>query len=110
MSASQQHQPPLFTYIWEYRVANKNLDEFVRLYGPQGEWVTLFKKADGYIGTELLQDQYDSNRFITIDKWRSKADWQSFAEEYRHAFNLIDATGEQLTQSERMIGQFNTSL
>jgi hypothetical protein len=34
--------PARYTYIWEYQVRPDRVDEFERLYGPQGEWSGLF--------------------------------------------------------------------
>ncbi len=56
---------------------------FEELYGPEGEWVRLFRRSPAYRGTELLEDLDSPNRFVTIDRW-----------------------GEQLTLEELPLGRF----
>ena len=64
---------PGFAYLWEYRVEADQLTEFLRLYGPDGEWVRLFREAEGFVETHLLRDAGDRGRFVTIDYWVSRA-------------------------------------
>ena len=45
-----------FVTLWEFRVAPGRQAEFERNYGPGGPWIPLFRRAPGYLGSELLQD------------------------------------------------------
>ena len=45
-----------FAYIWEYRVLDDQIETFRRAYGPDGDWVQLFRRAGEYVRTELYQN------------------------------------------------------
>jgi quinol monooxygenase YgiN len=98
----------IFVYIWEYQVKADRLDEFMRVYGPQGEWVKLFQKGTGYISTDLHQDVSDPGRFLTVDSWRSAADRDRFRKEFADEFERLDRYCEQFTARETLVGEFYT--
>ena len=62
-----------YVYAWEFRVRAETAATFEKLYGPQGDWVRLFRRAEGYVETLLLRDRADALRYVTIDRWRSQA-------------------------------------
>jgi quinol monooxygenase YgiN len=95
-----------FAYMWEFKVNSESVNEFMKLYGPDGEWVQLFSKAEGYIRTELHRDAHEPLRFVTIDYWESKNHWLRFRTDFAASFDEIDKTGEALTESEKRIGEF----
>ena len=97
-----------YIYIWEYEVKPDLIDEFTELYGPHGEWETLFKQYEGYEYTLLLNDDGDSTKFVTIDAWDSKESFESFRSKAEVAFYAIDRRGDQITVIERKIGDFET--
>jgi quinol monooxygenase YgiN len=90
--------------IWEFRVLPEYVAEFEVNYRPTGAWAQLFRRSPGYRGTELLRDQEDPLRFVTIDKWDDRVSYKAIKEEPEYAF--LDARCEQLTTSERLIGIF----
>lgn len=98
---------PRFTYIWEYRVRPESIDRFLRLYGPSGDWVRLFREAIGYVRTELHQDINDSNRYVTVDYWTSETAYNDFRDEFASQFEEIDTMGDELTESETYLGGFS---
>ena len=97
----------IFVYIWEYIVREEYLAEFQKIYGPEGDWVRLFKNAKGYIGTDLHQDISNSTRFISVDCWNTREDRDYFRKEYSREFELLDKHCERFTQSENLIGEFD---
>ena len=98
----------MFAYIWEYKVIENHVKEFRRIYGPDGEWVHLFRKAEGYIATELHQDVAIPSRFVSVDFWRSKLDRDRFRDEYAAEFKTLDERYEYLTKQEKFLGDFYT--
>ena len=36
-----------YLYIWNFKVPAENEVEFQKKYGPEGDWVELFRKAEG---------------------------------------------------------------
>ena len=95
-----------FAYIWQYTVPDAHKDEFLRAYGPDGEWVKLFSKAQGYVETVLLRDAEDSERYVTIDYWESKIARDRFRKKYSAEFATLDEECEAFTQKEEFIGDF----
>ena len=100
----------VFVYIWEYIVKEECLSEFEKIYGPEGDWVQLFKKAKGYFATDLHQSISNTNRFITVDYWSTKEDRDNFRKKYSKEFALLDEHCERFTEQERLIGDFDTTL
>ncbi len=97
----------VFAYIWEYIVKEDYLLEFKKIYGLEGDWVKLFRKADGYIKTDLHQDALNTSRFLTIDYWETKESRDNFREQYLKEFELLDQHCENFTEQEKFVGDFN---
>ena len=96
-----------YTYLWEFMVAPEHAAEFAQAYGPAGPWVALFRQSAGYIGTQLLRDQSNPLRFITVDRWRNLGDYQAFRAAFEAAYRDLDARCERLTTSERPLGSYD---
>ena len=96
----------MYCYVFEYRIRPGREGKFESLYGGDGAWVKLFARDPEYLGTELWRDVADSRRFVTIDRWTSRAACLSFRERSRDEFDAIDAAGGELTESERDLGAF----
>ncbi len=97
---------PGYTCVWEYSVAPENQDAFHEAYGPDGAWAQLFRRAPGYLRTELHRDRLQSDRFLTIDYWESEAAWQVFRSTYTAEYEALDEGCAALTQREAEIGRF----
>lgn len=95
-----------FVYIWAYRVSAERLHEFLEIYGPDGSWVDLFRRAPGYLDTQLLRDRSDSTRFITIDRWESEEAFLEFRASFGQEVDHLDRLGERLTIEETSLGEF----
>lgn len=96
---------PGYAYIWEYVVRPEHVARFEQTYRPDGAWVDLFKRAPGYIRTELHRDRQNPNRFLTIDYWESVEAWDEFRVETSSEFEALDSRCEELTLEEREIGK-----
>jgi heme-degrading monooxygenase HmoA len=98
----------LYLIVWSFEVKPESVEEFERAYGPAGEWARLFRKAPGYQGTELLRDVDATERYLTIDRWRSREDFWSLREAFRAEYLALDARCEALTTRELLVGDFET--
>ena len=67
-----------YIYIWAFEVQPEHVEAFRQHYGEGGAWTQLFRRARGYLGTQLLQDEKDPLRFVTIDTWSSSEDYEAF--------------------------------
>ena len=92
--------------MWEYFVTPEHTKAFLDAYCDSGAWVQLFRRAPGYIRTELHQDGSQPQRYVTIDYWESEAACKAFRSEFSREFEDLDAKGESWTAAEREIGRF----
>jgi heme-degrading monooxygenase HmoA len=96
-----------FVTVWEFRVGTAKRRAFERAYGPDGEWATLFRTGKGFLGTELIRDEDDANRYLTLDFWKSRKHYERFKRQNREMYELIDQRCEAFTTKESEIGQFS---
>jgi len=99
---------PSFTVVWEFRVKPGKERGFELAYGPEGEWVRLFRHSADYLGTELLRDRRLRLCYLTLDRWSSRPAYLRFKKENRQAYQAIDAKCEAFTTRERLIGEFDS--
>ena len=67
--------------VFRYEV--RDPEAFARVYGPSGEWAVFFRQGMGYIGTELLHDVDEPERYLVIDRWESVEDYNTFLSEHQ---------------------------
>lgn len=95
--------------VWELRASSGHEEEFEHLYGPNGEWVQLFARAAGYIGTELLSDVEERGRYITIDRWISRSAFEAFRNRWLSGYRSLDHRCDVLREREVALGSFASS-
>jgi heme-degrading monooxygenase HmoA len=98
----------MFIILWEYRVKPEKQSEFEDNYAPNGTWAELFNKSAGYLGTELLHDEANVQRYLTIDRWESKEEYTAFLFQYDKEYKTLDAQCVGLTESESVFGMWET--
>lgn len=96
----------MYLILWEYYVKAEKLPDFEEIYSPTGTWVELFQKGEGYLGTELLHDETSPRRYLTIDRWESKAAYETFLSVQEQAYKEMDARCEGLTEHESLLGKW----
>ncbi len=65
-----------------FRYEVREPDEFVRVYGPEGDWAQFFRQGRGYMGSELLHDLEEPERFLVVDRWESAEAYNAFLAEH----------------------------
>jgi len=98
----------MFVIIWEYEVSESERSEFERIYASTGAWAGLFSKSKEYLGTELLHDEANQHRYITIDRWVSKEAYEDFLNKRKKEYKALDDKCEELTIRETLIGKWIT--
>ena len=96
-----------YATLWEFVVAPAKQAEFEAHYGPDGTWARLFRRAPGYVGSELLRDRADPLRYLTIDRWESRDAWQAFRSGYSADYERLDREFEGLTAREAPLGEYS---
>jgi heme-degrading monooxygenase HmoA len=61
-----------------FRYEARDPATFEQVYGPEGEWAQFFRSGDGYIGTELLRDVDEPDRYLVVDRWESVDAYNAF--------------------------------
>ncbi len=93
---------------WVIEAQPDRLLEFQKAYGVNGDWVQLFRRAEGYIETALMRDTENANRFLIIDRWRDLSSFDSFKRRYQAAYNELDHQCEEITLLETKVGTFDS--
>jgi len=93
--------------VWEFTVRQEHRAAFEQAYGAEGDWARLFRTAPGYLGTELLCDSAVPDRYLTIDRWRTRGDFDAFKQASGPTYEALDEAFEDLTISEVKIGTFD---
>ena len=99
----------MYTILWEFRVPPDRRDAYETAYGPQGPWARLFGKAAGFAGVELLRCTEQAGRYLTIDRWRSRADFEAFKRDFGADYAVLDRQLEGIADSETRIGAFDAA-
>lgn len=100
----------MFIIIWEYQVKMEHGKEFEELYSANGAWAELFRKDQGYLGTELIRNINHPGRYITIDRWVSPHDYESFLSKWKSEYSKLDAACESMTEQETLLGTWELIL
>jgi heme-degrading monooxygenase HmoA len=98
----------MYVIIWEYRVKPEHVATFEEIYAANGAWAQLFKKATGYSGTELLHDPNDAQRYVTIDRWKSSEDYETFLLQWTAEYMALDNQCDGLTEQETLLGKWES--
>ena len=100
----------MYTILWEFRVLPDRRDAYEAAYGPDGPWAQLFGKAAGFAGVELLRCTEQAGRYVTIDRWRSRADFEAFKRDFGADYAALDRQLEGIADSEIRIGAFDAAV
>src|SRR5215211_764825 len=96
----------VYVVLWRFRPLKDRESEFERAYSPSGEWSRLFRRGEGYIGTELLQGSDDPREHLVLDRWASRAAYEAFRARFGSDYRRLDSRLEGLTEEEAPIGTF----
>jgi heme-degrading monooxygenase HmoA len=96
----------MYVIVWRFRPLEGRESEFERAYGPSGEWALLFRRDDGYLGTDLLRHSEDSREYLTLDRWVSRDAYETFRSRFSNEYGRLDRLFEGLTEEETPLGTF----
>jgi hypothetical protein len=94
----------VFCAVFSYEVDDR--EAFERVYGPDGAWAGFFRRADGYLGTELLAA---GGRYLLIDRWTSSQAYSEFLDSHRDEYERRAAEAEGLYVREERLGGFEAA-
>jgi len=96
----------MFLALWEFEVKPGCRKRFLKVYGPEGDWATLFRQDANYQETRLLHDPEHPAIFLTLDFWTSRQAYETFISAHAADYEKLDAAGEELVLRERKVGWF----
>ena len=96
----------MYVVLWRFRPLAGWESEFERAYGPSGPWTRLFRRSDGYLGTDLLRRSDGSGEYLTLDRWASLAAYEAFRARWSNEYRELDDQLEELTEDETPLGAF----
>jgi heme-degrading monooxygenase HmoA len=97
-----------FSYIWEYEVPPEAEPQFLAHYAPDGTWARLFRRADGYEGTQLYRNHRRSGHYLTVDHWHDETAYRTFRLQFAAEFEALDRACAALTCHEAHLGDFDS--
>jgi heme-degrading monooxygenase HmoA len=90
----------LFVTLWEFEVKSGCEVLFEQLYGPEGEWLELFRRGANYRGTRLLREVGRESIYLTLDAWETREAYEAFREKHAAEYAELDKNCEELTLRE----------
>jgi heme-degrading monooxygenase HmoA len=96
--------PRIHVRAWSFQVRPGRERKFEAMYGPEGDWVRLLRRGDGYIGTEVWRR--GDGVYLTIDRWRSEEAYEAFRAGFAAELEEVDRRGEKLTKVEELVGLY----
>ena len=92
--------------VWKFRPPQGRETEFSGAYGESGDWAQLFRNAPGFGGTVLLRPSEAGGWWLTIDRWESAANFESFVEVFGEQYRRLDAKLDGVAGEEDFVGAF----
>ena len=99
----------MFVTLWEFEVKSGSEELFEQAYGPEGEWVRLFRRDARYRGTRLLRDVARERVYVTMDMWDSLDAYEEFREKYAAEYAEIDKTYEEMTNNDKHFANYEST-
>lgn len=96
----------VYVRICEFRAKPGLEKKFEKIYGPEGDWVQLFRKSTSFQHTELNCDVERKGRYVTVDYFVSEPAFAAFLKEFREEYDALDRRCEAVRASESPIGSF----
>jgi heme-degrading monooxygenase HmoA len=97
----------MFVVLWEFDVKSECVDRFTLAYAANGAWARLFAKDSKFRETRLLQNISEPLRFVTMDIWESRTDYEHFLHERADAYRDLNAKCAAWTTAERHLSSFD---
>ena len=93
----------MFLVLWEFEVKQGSEERFERVYGPGGDWDSLFRRDASHAGTYLFRDTTRSRVYLSTDYWLSRTSYEQFLRAHAGEYKALDAAAANLTTRERQL-------
>lgn len=92
--------------VWEFVAREDKIAEFEHHYSTGGTWERLFRRSAGFLGTALLRDTKERNRYLTVDSWDSLDAHRAMRERFASEHEELDRLCEEFTERDTNLGAF----
>lgn len=92
--------------FYRYRVHPAQARAFEHAYGPAGPWAAFFGRSAGFVRTRLFRHKSDPAVYVSVDVWKSKADWEAFCESKGEERERLDKQLKLLRLEEALLGYY----
>ena len=99
----------MFLVLWEFEVKPGYEQRFERVYGPGGDWDSLFHRDSNHAATYLFRDTARPRVYLTADYWLSRKSYEEFLQGHRSVYQSLDAATEDLTTREQHVASVETA-
>jgi len=99
----------MYLIVWQFRCRDGQTREFEAAYGPAGAWTQLFRRASGFLGTELVRSLEEPSDYLTLDRWDTATDFEAFKVQWAADYHALDERCAGLTDGEIRLGAFTTT-
>src|SRR5579884_4299292 len=90
--------------FYRYRVHPLQVRAFEHAYGSDGRWAKLFARHPGFQRTRLFRHKQDPGIYVTVDVWKTKADYEAFKRKYGDEYRRMDQQLALLKLEESFLG------
>jgi hypothetical protein len=91
----------MFLVLWEFEVKPGYEGRFELVYGPGGDWDSLFRSDPNHVATRLFRDATRTAVYLTADYWHSRKSYEEFLSRRGTEYKTLDAATHDLTHSEQ---------
>jgi heme-degrading monooxygenase HmoA len=98
----------MFVTLWEFEVNPGSEELFEQVYGPEGEWVQLFRRDARYCGTQLLRKVGAERVYVTMDTWETREAYEEFREKFMAEYEKLDQECGAMSVNENKLSQYTT--
>jgi hypothetical protein len=98
----------MFLVLWEFEVKPGCEQRFERVYGPGGDWDSLFRRDPDHERTTLFRDTVKPRVCLTADYWKSRKSYEEFLQARGAEYKSLDAMAAEWTANERHIGSYES--
>lgn len=90
--------------FWRFVIDPAQRRAFLAAYAADGEWSRFFHEHKGHVATELFHSASEPDTYLTVDRWRSRADYEAFRQENSARYRELDERLERFTVDESFLG------
>ena len=76
----------MYAILWRFQVKPGLEGEFEKAYGAGGCGRKFFRRRHGYLETEPFRGAAEPGSYVTIDRWESKAAYESFRKSFAERY------------------------